>query len=74
MCFPHFFLKETSAVLRLELIKLKKLRKEGYLFNLRELAQFRGFILEVIVSCQQHALHIAGWRVHFEIKCYFMCF
>ncbi len=43
-----------------ELIKLKeKLRKEGYLFILRELAQFC-FILEVNVS-SQHALHMAGY-------------
>ncbi len=45
-----------------ELIKLikEKLRKEGYLFILRELAQFC-FILEVNVS-SQHALHMAGYR------------
>ncbi len=62
MCFPKF-LKETSSVFRLELrnlIKQKKIRKECYLFILRELAQFWGFILEVIVR-SQHALHIGGY-------------
>ncbi len=43
-----------------ELIKLKQLRKEGYIFILRELTQFCSFILEVIVS-SQHALHVAGY-------------
>ncbi len=42
--------------------------KEGYLFILRELAQFCSFI------SSQHALHMAGRRVNIEIKCYFMCF
>ncbi len=36
------------------------MRKEDYLFILRELAKFSSFILEVMVS-SQHALHMAGF-------------
>ncbi len=51
MCFPHCFKGNLSSFEALieKLIKLKQLGKEGYLFILRELAQFCSFILEVIV-------------------------
>ncbi len=82
MCFFKGNFKKVfrKAVLKLELrnclnkkTEEERRRKEGKKERRRELAQFCSFILELIVS-YQHALHIAVWRVHFEIKCYFMCF